>query len=190
MNQAFVLGLGLAAIDGLTSAFVAMLVLAIAVIGSGEGGPPPDVSETSVLFIKKPVVRLLAGFAPGSSAPVLRVPIQSFDDDRIPELEVYTKQGRVNWLDCDRCTSQLRIDRPKDDVWRVCLAFANTPGNLTDGNPGLMTVELWMFSGGAETVHLADTFGVDELWHAYQFKPTGKGAPQKIDAKDCVRRGT
>jgi hypothetical protein len=47
MNNSFVLALGLAAIDGLTSAFVAMLILALAVIGSGQ---PADVDATSVCF--------------------------------------------------------------------------------------------------------------------------------------------
>src|ERR1700681_2777696 len=103
MKPIFVLGLGLAAIDGLTSAFVAMLVLALVVIGSGAQEAPPDVSETVMFIVQKPAIRLLARISADAAPVSVLVPREGFQDERLPELEMYTRNGRVEWLNCDTC---------------------------------------------------------------------------------------
>src|SRR5689334_21818564 len=53
MNNAFKISLGIAAIDCLISAFVAILVVTISIIGTAEQGSALDVSKTVILSLKK-----------------------------------------------------------------------------------------------------------------------------------------
>jgi hypothetical protein len=189
VNPVFILGLGLAAIDGLTSAFVAMLVLAIIVIGSGAQGTPPDVSETAVLFIKKPPIRLLVSVAPDTAKPALLVPRQGFNDEQLAMLKPYTKNGRVEWVDCDNCRAQLLIIRPINVGWHLCLAYANTPGNFTESAPGAIELELELRTvtrtGKSAPLRTKEIFKIGDLWHGFQFNPTTNDAVQKVDDSRC-----
>jgi hypothetical protein len=187
MNAVFILGLGLAAIDGLTSAFVAMLVLALVVIGSGASDAPPDISETAVLIVQKPAIRLLASIAADSAAPSLLVPREGFQDERVPELEIYTRSGRVEWLNCDTCSARLQINRPSNVLWRVCLVRANTPMGFTEAPIVSMDLTLSLVSGGVETKLPPDKWDNKSEWHAYEFNATNKTF-QKGDAKKCFAR--
>src|SRR5690242_17483153 len=119
MSYVFRLALGLAAIDGLTSAFVATLILAFAVIGSGESQSSPDMSATVVLSLKKVMsdkspmkIGLLAAIfkEPGAPMAVITHDVGGSTLSPIPTASQLTKGGSVLWFDCisdsDSCSSQ------------------------------------------------------------------------------------
>jgi hypothetical protein len=144
----------LAAIDGLTSAFVAMLILALAVIGSGEqSGAAPDISETTVLSIRKPIVNFLVRVAPKCNVFAQRVPgVQTAG--HLAEIDSFTRAGSVTWKDCSpllgdsNCLAQLIVDRPASGRWRIYLANSNTEANFTETPPKQVEVELLLSEGG------------------------------------------
>jgi hypothetical protein len=186
MNPIFILGLGLAAIDGLTSAFVAMLVLAMAVIGSGAREAPPDVSETAVFIIQKPAIRLLVSIAADTARPVVRAPRTSFLEERLSELEPYTNNGSVLWVNCDTCSPRLQINKPRSVSWRVCVASANTPGSFTESPLGSIKLKVSTITKPGETSIDDGPWNIADLWHAYEFNPTTRTL-QKGDQSKCFR---
>lgn len=190
-NRSFVLALGLAAIDGLTSAFVAMLILALAVIGSGEQtGAAPDVSETTVLFIQKPLVNFLVRVAPKCNVIAQRVP-GAQTSGRLTEIDLYTKAGSVTWRDCSPvlddnfCLAQLIIDRPVAGRWRIYLANSNTQANFTEKQPKQVDVQLQLSQGNQKGKLLKESWKLDGTWNAFEFDPKGTGEIRKVDPSKC-----
>lgn len=182
MNNSFILALGLAAIDGLTSAFVAMLILALAVIGSGQQGGSDTSTETALLNITRPRLNLLVRVSPDCGGQgALRAPIIGGKSERLEEIESFTKQGSVYWIEAcnatdEVCSSQLIVNNGLPDrPWCIDLAIGNTPLNFTDGPTKPINVTLTLVNG-TESPPLEDKgWKIDGCWHSYEFSPKVAG---------------
>jgi hypothetical protein len=190
-NRGFALALGLAAIDGLTSAFVAMLVLALAVIGSGEQtGAAPDTSETTVLSIRKPIINFLVRVAPACNVFAQRVPGGQIKG-RLTEIESYTKAGSVEWIDCTPnsgdsiCLAQLVINRPLSGSWRISLANSNTEGNFTERLPSQVDAQFQVVQGRKGGKRFDFSWKLDGSWNSFEFDPKGNGEVKRVDPSKC-----
>jgi hypothetical protein len=193
MNNSFVLALGLAAIDGLTSAFVAMLILALAVIGSGQPADVDATSESVWLSIRKPSVKFLVIVEPvcgGTRA--MRIPQDQPSMQRLRELESQTKQGTVNWIDScsaedDRCSAQLFINRPKSgQPWHIYLASADTQGKFTERAKGpQIDVSIMLATTSGQLPEKKEKWTIDDNWHAFKFSVTGAPTLQNADPFKC-----
>jgi hypothetical protein len=192
MNNGFALALGLAAIDGLTSAFVAMLVLALAVIGSGEqSGATADISGQTILYVRKPLINFLVRVAPTCKVFAQRVP-RGQADERLKEIESYTNGGSVRWIDCTPapgdtiCRAQLIINRPvRGEPWRIYFANANTENNFTEKPLNRVDVEFQVIRNGENAKPLNEWWTLDGSWNAFEFSPTGTNEIKKVDASKC-----
>ena len=192
MNSGFVLALGLAAIDGLTSAFVAMLILALAVIGSGQSGTPQTSQETALLSIQKSSLKFSIAVEPvcGSDRST-RVPRGSLINERLREIESHTQNGSIIWIDScsasdEKCQAQLIINKPKKkERWRIYIANANTQGNFTERSKGPVNIEVTL-ANSLGSVKVPDAWPIDDNWHAYDFSPTETPEIRKVvDPTKC-----
>lgn len=192
MNNGFVLALGLAAIDGLTSAFVAMLILALAVIGSGQPAEVDAKSESVWLSISKPSVKFLVMVEPVCGGiKAMRVPQDQPSMQRLREVESQTQQGTVNWIDScssedDRCSAQLLVNRPKSArPWRIYLASANTQKNFTERSIGpLYDVKITLATSSGQ-IDIKQKWAIDDAWHAIEFSVSGTPNLQTVDPSKC-----
>ncbi|MBX5157665.1 hypothetical protein HJB89_11075 [Rhizobium sp. NZLR8] len=155
MNGGFVLALGLAAIDGLTSAFVAMLIMALVVAGGNGGASGKETDKALIVTIAKHApVKLMVRLAAGDGKPV---PVYALDQNTFQtiDLSASTEGGRILWRDCSvspggGCTAQLIIERPQDgQKWTLQFAIATTDAELTETLSRPVKLDLKMAGGGA-----------------------------------------
>jgi hypothetical protein len=146
-SQSLGISLGLAAVDGLLCAFVAILVLALVLIGSGTSVSAPDLIASHVLLFdinsvdqsrKSIDLRLLVDVgiqgAPDRSKPSVssngRMVVLS-------GLEQHLQHGSILWKDCQtldqgRCSAALFVTRPKiGERWRIRIRLADADNSFT-----------------------------------------------------------
>jgi hypothetical protein len=155
MNASFILALGLAAIDGLTSAFVAMLIMALVVAGGNGGAAGQETDKALIVTVAKHApVKLMVRLAAGEGKPV---PVYALDQNTFQTIKLSTNKdgGRILWRDCATspgggCTAQLIIERPRDgQKWSMEFAIATTNAELTETMPRPIKLELKLAGGGA-----------------------------------------
>jgi len=178
MKSSFALSLGIAAIDGLTCAFVAMLVLALVLIGSGETTQAPDWTRSGILLIQKmddntaatqmPLLLLVdvqAGTGTHASSDV------KLNSDGtllpLPGLSgAVDPGGSVSWADhtCSEsriCSAELFVALPREPTgWRVRLRIADTSGSFADDFPHSITLALHV-AGNPTDIKQSLKFGED-----------------------------
>lgn len=158
--RAFAMAIGLAAIDGLLCAFVAMLVVALVLIGSGESTGVPDITRSVVLQIDKRDPR---PGKPMTAALLLNLNVQSGSvKQRVllaPDAAVRSRMtevpglrngslepgGRVVWQDCfedetsdyrGHCESRLLIARPQPgSQWEISVRVVDSSKRLANDFP-------------------------------------------------------
>ncbi|MBK1838388.1 hypothetical protein JHL17_13290 [Azospirillum sp. YIM B02556] len=170
MSPMFRLALGLAAVDGLASAFVATLLLAFFVIGSGEQSAAIDVSASDVLLLKKSVAAgpmtvqilgILSGEGSSLNAQIIPNPAHS---GLLPVTDAreMTDKGLVYWFDCSSvaaaCQSQLVIIKPRrDKCWHFRISAANTSESFSDTFPSYIGIEVMLMPmGGSKNAKTAN----------------------------------
>jgi hypothetical protein len=152
-NSSIGLALGLAAIDGLTCAFVAMLILALVLIGPGETSSAPDLVESKSLTIRVTDMnqtgvgvdlRLLVDISvEGSSQVTPAFTVES--QGRMTPLRTLQSHvngnGRVWWQDCQAlsghtCVAQLFVSSIKqhERPWHIRLRVADSGNSFTIGD--------------------------------------------------------
>ena len=182
MNNSFVLALGLAAIDGLTSAFVAMLILALSVIGSGQPAELEATSDGVSLLIRKPSIKFLVMVEPVCGGPnARRIPQNQPSTQRLREIENQTNGGTVYWIDTcssddEACSAQLLISRPRGKSWRIYLANSTTQKNFTEGSLGsTFEVKMTLITSSGQQQKLTETWALDDAWHGFDFSVSREG---------------
>lgn len=166
MESSFAMALGLAAIDGLLSAFVAMLMLALVLIGSGEtSGGGPDWNRSTILLMEKSDPRdagqpmrsrmLIDVYAQGEGRSLHACTVESAG--KLEEFDVLKPiAGHVFWSDCSentasKCEARLMIVSPKPgSMWLVRLRIADTFGGFSDDFPSTVNVKLTSYTKTAK----------------------------------------
>lgn len=164
MSSVFRLALGLAAVDGLASAFVATLMLAFFVIGSGEQSAAVDFASSEVLLIKKSIasepmrLQLLVNLrsGPDSSYTVIVPTPGSTGLMPVSDTVEFAKDGGVYWYDCrselQSCESQLVVTKPsRGKCWQVRISVASTPQSFAETFPGAIDIEATLMPLGRNT---------------------------------------
>jgi len=181
MSGSFILALGLAAIDGLTSAFVAMLVLALVVTGGDGGAAGPGIGKSVVVtIVKRAPVKLMVrvGAGEGEAVPVYALDQNTFQTIK---LSARARVGRVMWRDCrisssGSCVAQMLIEQPLDhQKWRMELAIATTDTELSNALPKPVTLDVRVDGAGtAEKLALCwDSLAA--AWQQIEFTTAEKG---------------
>jgi hypothetical protein len=158
-NSSIGLALGLAAIDGLTCAFVAMLILALVLIGPGQTSAAPDVVESKSITIRitnsnqsldRVDLRLLADInVEGSTAAPAAFTVES--QGRLFLIKALQNhvgpKGGVWWKDCQAqaggsCLAQLFVSaiNQHERPWRIRLRVADSGDGFTSGD-GIYDIE-------------------------------------------------
>ena len=153
MSPVFRLALGLAAVDGLASAFVATLLLAFFVIGSGDQSAAISVAASDVLVVRKSAlagsmtVQLVARLEDEQhSVNAVITPVSGQSGlVQVTEARAMTDGGAVYWSDCESqsptCRSQLLITKPKRTCSHFRISAADTTRSFSDNFPRSIVVE-------------------------------------------------
>jgi hypothetical protein len=198
VSHVFRLALGLAAIDGLTSAFVATLILAFSVIGSGERSSAPDMSATTIIEFKKSSyddasmkIGLLAAIYTSSNAALS---ISSYNRQAggllpISTASPLTKGGSVRWFDCTSefasCSSQLMITKPAKTCWVLKLSPATTMMAFSDFYPSKIKLESRIFPRASGQPLDPIELLLDGSWQSFQIDFTSE-VPRITRGEKCA----
>jgi hypothetical protein len=149
-SNSFAVSMGLAAIDGLLCAFVAMLMLALVLIGPGIATSAPDLTQAQALWFRitkadedtKGIdLNLLVDIRADGSGDVGSLTVES--GGRMTRLKGLIGQvqdgGEIWWKDCQvlagkECPAALFVTRIKPGQrWRVRLRVADAADSFTAG---------------------------------------------------------
>jgi hypothetical protein len=168
-SNSFAISLGLAAIDGLLCAFVAVLMLALVLIGPGISANAPDVMESQkLLFLIKNAdtaargidLHMLVDIKTEGSSDVASFTVES--GGRMTQLKGLTRHvqagGAIWWKDCQilagsECSATLFVTRIKpNERWHVRLRVADAGNSFTAGGTNYL-VRANLDSGWLDSAH-------------------------------------
>jgi hypothetical protein len=166
-DSSLAVSLGLAAIDGLTCAFIAILILALILIGAGTSPGANDTDSSEILMVH--VARdgnfqggidlhLLLDVTINGQPKPLAFEVESAGRIvKLDQLQTYVRPGgEVWWKDCqsangNECLAEMFVTkfRRGEGDWRIRLRVADAADSFTAGP---VSYKLWVQNGTSPRV--------------------------------------